>query len=127
MTGCRLQLGSRYLALGHRISTPSRSLKTEIACEHPKSNTHFVSDNTWRALGDVAAHLVAMPMDRTEYLLAELRCAWLRTKLIQADIHAIGIALKGGLITPEQAIVLLGDCDALRYVEPTAPQAMEAA
>ena len=35
---------------------------------------------------------------------------------MQADLDAIGIALKGGLITPDQAILLLDDCDALRLV-----------
>jgi hypothetical protein len=50
------------------------------------------------------------------YLLAELRCASLRLRLEQSDIEAIGLALKGGLITPDQALVLLNDCDALRLV-----------
>ena len=60
-------------------------------------------------------------MTRPEYLLAELRCASLRARLLQADIDAIGIALKGSLITAEQAIDLLHDCDALRYIEPAIP------
>jgi hypothetical protein len=41
---------------------------------------------------------------RIEYLLAELRCASLRARLLQADIDAVGRALKGGLITTEQAL-----------------------
>ena len=52
-----------------------------------------------------------------KYLLAELRCAALRARLWQADIEAIGVALKGNLITPEQALELLHDCDALLLVE----------
>jgi hypothetical protein len=52
-----------------------------------------------------------------QYLLAELRCAALRARLWQADIEAVGIALKGKLITPEQALELLHDCDALLLVE----------
>jgi hypothetical protein len=31
-----------------------------------------------------------------EYLLAELRCAALRARLWQADIEAVGVALRGG-------------------------------
>ena len=34
-----------------------------------------------------------------QYLLAELRCAALRARLWQADIEAVGIALKGKLVT----------------------------
>lgn len=34
-------------------------------------------------------------MTRLEYLLAELRCASLRARLWQADIDAVGLALKG--------------------------------
>jgi hypothetical protein len=51
-----------------------------------------------------------------EYLLAELRCASLRARLIQADIDAVGIALKDGRITPEQALELLHDCNVLWIV-----------
>ena len=55
-------------------------------------------------------------MNRVDYLLAEFRCAVLRARLWQADIEAVGIALKGGLIHPEQALELLSDCDALHLV-----------
>ena len=55
-------------------------------------------------------------MTRIDYLLAELRCASLRARLWVADIEAVGIALKGGLIHPEQALELLHDCDALHLV-----------
>ena len=50
------------------------------------------------------------------YLLAELRCAALRARILQADIEAIGIALKSGLVTPDQALALLHGVDALHYV-----------
>ena len=56
------------------------------------------------------------PSPTADYLLAELRCAAVRARLWQADIEAVGIALKGGLIDPEQAIELLHDCDALHLV-----------
>jgi hypothetical protein len=42
------------------------------------------------------------------YLLAELRCSSLRARLIQADIEAIDLALKSGLISPEQALEYIG-------------------
>jgi hypothetical protein len=51
-----------------------------------------------------------------DYLIAELRCASLRLRLEQSDVEAIGIALKGGLITPDQAIELLHDAGVLRLV-----------
>jgi hypothetical protein len=61
--------------------------------------------------------------DRRDYLLAELRVASLRARLWQAEIEAIGLAVKGGLIEPEQALEFLNDCDALHLVgserEPT--------
>lgn len=55
-------------------------------------------------------------MSRVEYLLAEMRCASLRARLLAADIDAVGIALKNGLIEPEQALELLHNCDALHLV-----------
>ena len=57
-------------------------------------------------------------MNRVDYLLAELRCAAIRARLWQADIEAVGMALKAGLIEPEQALELLQDCDALHLVSP---------
>jgi hypothetical protein len=51
-----------------------------------------------------------------DYVLAELRCAALRARLIAADIDAIGIALKSGLIDAERAIKELADCGALSLV-----------
>ena len=59
--------------------------------------------------------------NRITYLLAELHCASLRARLQRHDIDAIGLALKGGLITPEQAIALLADCDCLQFISPEGP------
>ena len=56
------------------------------------------------------------PRDFTGYLLAELRCASLRARILQADIDAVGLALKGGLISPDEALELLAEVDALRLV-----------
>ena len=54
--------------------------------------------------------------DRCEYLLAELRAAALRARLWQADIDAVGLALKAGLISPDQAVEHLSDCGLLRLL-----------
>jgi hypothetical protein len=62
-------------------------------------------------------------MTRRDYLLAELRCAALRARLWQADIDAVGLALKSGLIEPEQALELLADCDCLQLILPKAESA----
>jgi hypothetical protein len=57
-------------------------------------------------------------MTRRDYLLAELRCAKLRAQLVLADIEATRLAVEGGLITPEEAVELLADCDLFRFIEP---------
>jgi hypothetical protein len=57
-------------------------------------------------------------MTRRDYLIAELRCASLRARLWQADIDAVGMALKAGLVEPEQALVLLHECDCLQLISP---------
>jgi hypothetical protein len=57
-------------------------------------------------------------MSRRDYLLAELRCASLRARLWQADIDAVGLALRAGLVEPEQALELLADCDCLQLISP---------
>jgi len=60
--------------------------------------------------------LQTIARDRREYLLAELRAAALRARLWQADIDAVGLALKGGLISPDQAVEHLADCGVLCLV-----------
>ena len=51
-----------------------------------------------------------------EYLISELKCASLRARIMQADIEAVDTALRANLISADQAIKLLSDCDALRIV-----------
>jgi hypothetical protein len=60
---------------------------------------------------------------KIDYLPAELRCAAIRARLWQQDIEAVGLALKGGLVNPEQALELLAECDCLQLVgeEPRTP------
>ena len=55
-------------------------------------------------------------MTFAEYLTAELRAASLRARLLSGEIDAIGIALKGGLITADQALVLMHGVDLLRVI-----------
>jgi hypothetical protein len=55
------------------------------------------------------------------YLLAEFRCAALRAKLAANDLVAIGLALKGGVITPYQAIMHISATDQDRGRRSRAP------
>ena len=61
-------------------------------------------------------NLEPVERDQREYLLAELRAAALRARLWQADIDAVGLALKAGLISPDQAVEHLSDCGLLRLL-----------
>jgi hypothetical protein len=61
---------------------------------------------------------IAVPtaMSFAEYILSELRAASLRARLLQSEIDAIAVALKGGLVTAEQALVLMNGVDLLRVI-----------
>jgi hypothetical protein len=61
-------------------------------------------------------NLKPVERDKREYLLAELRAAALRARLWQADIDAVGLALKAGLISPDQAVEHLSDSGLLRLL-----------
>jgi hypothetical protein len=54
---------------------------------------------------------------RREYLLAELRCAALRARLLQSDIEAVGLALNGNLITCDQAVEHLRNCGLFTLID----------
>ena len=56
---------------------------------------------------------------RYEYLVQEFRCAVLRARLEASNLEAIGLALKAGLVTAEQALELAADCNCLRWIQPT--------
>jgi len=51
-----------------------------------------------------------------DYLLAEMRCASLRARILQHEIDAIGLALKGGAISADPALALMHDIDLLRLI-----------
>jgi hypothetical protein len=54
--------------------------------------------------------------DQHEYVLAEFRCALVKAKLAQHDIEAVALALKCRLITPEQAVAMFWDLEAVRFL-----------
>ena len=83
------------------------SVATENRLQVERSSAITVPTNTSRQ---------PTSQDRREYFLQEMRCARLRARLLQNDLTALGLAVKGGLIDPEQAIEWLHDCDALRLV-----------
>jgi hypothetical protein len=53
-----------------------------------------------------------------EFLLAALRVASARAKLMDSEIVAIGVALKGRLIGPETAVEWIADENLMFLVEP---------
>ena len=55
-------------------------------------------------------------MTFAEYIAAELRAASLRAKLLASEIDAIAVALSGGLISADEALVLMHGVDLLRYI-----------
>jgi hypothetical protein len=46
----------------------------------------------------------------TSFILAQLNCAVLRSKIITNQIEATITALSAGMITPETAILILTEC-----------------
>jgi hypothetical protein len=47
--------------------------------------------------------------DHREFLLAALRAASLRAKLMDAELNTIGVSLKAGMISPEMAMQWIRD------------------
>lgn len=60
------------------------------------------------------------PQDNPEMLLSAIRCAILRAKLDANEFTTIGIALRDGSITPDQAIEWLGESGLISQVIPDA-------
>jgi hypothetical protein len=50
------------------------------------------------------AHVKPIDTEQRDFVLAALRCSYLRVKLIENEMASIGVALKGGLISPEVAV-----------------------
>ncbi|HEY3029109.1 MAG TPA: hypothetical protein VGJ68_02880 [Bradyrhizobium sp.] len=59
-----------------------------------------------------------------DFVLAELKCAVLRSRLMTAEIDSINAALRGNFITADDAIAWLDECGGLQYVAPT-PQSTD--
>jgi hypothetical protein len=74
-------------------------------------------DRSYRRRGG-RAMTVTLTGDYREYVLAEIRRAVLRARLMHNDLVATGIALKSGLIDPDRAIEFLADRHAVRLVAP---------
>lgn len=53
-----------------------------------------------------------------EFLLAALRGASIRAKMLEADINSIGVALKGNLIDSETAVQWIMEANLLGMVGP---------
>jgi hypothetical protein len=94
------------------------------------SNIDHLNSQTSARAQAVPVHPAAQnggpPMNYTDYLLAELRCAALRARILASDVDAIGLALKNGLVTPDQAVDLMADSGVLQFVVPTPPKSAEA-
>ena len=54
--------------------------------------------------------------NRREYVLAELRCALAKARLAELDIEATVIALRYGLVTPEQAVAMFWGSEAITFL-----------
>lgn len=91
-------------------------------------NEHDAASAIWRAARGQPTRGVACDREKRardsmncaddfiSYLLAEFRCAAQRAKLAADDLVAISLALKGGLITPYQAILHVEETDAFRFL-----------
>jgi len=64
-----------------------------------------------------------MSTSKTEYLLAELRCAAVRARLWVNEIDAIGAALRAGWIDPDEAIAAIADSGCLHLLAPAEERA----
>lgn len=51
-----------------------------------------------------------------EYIIAALRCATLRSRLLANELDVIGIAVRDGVVSPEAAIMWARDIGALDLV-----------
>jgi hypothetical protein len=51
-----------------------------------------------------------------EYLLSALRAATLRARLAQVELETIGIAVRGKMLSPADAVAWLESLDAIDYL-----------
>ena len=62
-----------------------------------------------------------------QYVIAQLRLAHMRVRLLLNEIEVIGKALKAGLIEPDPAIQWLRDANGLEYLLPVEDELPSAA
>jgi hypothetical protein len=60
--------------------------------------------------------LAAISNNRKEYVLAEFRCAIVKARLALLDLEAAALALKAGLVSPEQAVAMFWDSQAVQFL-----------
>jgi hypothetical protein len=53
---------------------------------------------------------------RRDYVLAEFRCAVIKARLAELEIQSVGLALKYRLVSPEQAVELFWDSEAVQFL-----------
>lgn len=53
---------------------------------------------------------------RRRYILCEFRCALVKAKLAQLDIEAAAMALEHNIVTPEQAVAMVWDSEAIQFL-----------
>jgi hypothetical protein len=61
-------------------------------------------------------NLVTVSTNRKEYVLAEFRCAMIKARLALLDLEAAALALKAGFVTPEQAVQMFWDSQAIQFL-----------
>ena len=53
---------------------------------------------------------------RRRYILCEFRCALVKAKLAQLDIEAAAMALEHNIVTPEQAVAMVWESEAIQFL-----------
>lgn len=56
------------------------------------------------------------PDRKCEYVLAELRCAWIKARLAQIEIETAAVAFKRNMVTSEEAAAMLSDSEVVRFI-----------
>ena len=76
---------------------------------------------------DSTAHSPVGNSNQLEFLLACLRAASLRARLVATELDSVGVALRGNLMSHDGAIEWLRDIDLLDHVLPLSSGICEAA
>jgi hypothetical protein len=100
----------------HRATSVYEPIPPDISSSHHRSHSavhgggeaHSLSASTSEADRDV--------LRDTEFLLSALRVATLRARLAANELDSIGVALKHGLVSYDDAMAWLHDVDLLHHV-----------